>query len=228
MAGKKNERLIDLTHARWREVGERLTRLLEASGRTQDELAAAMGMKRPNLTAALAGRRSINAERVSRAAAFLEVQAHEIDPAFESSVRRIPLAGEISAGLPVEAYEQKDRYIMVPADWALPKKVFAIYVRGDSMRDAGIYDGDFVIVREAKTGRHGDIVAFAQEGQTALRRLHEDDRRHGWLVDEELNPRRPRERPGRAREAVGASDAVHVLEGAEELELAGSRRELRR
>ena len=73
----------------------------------------------------------------------------------------IPLLGAIPAGLPVEAVEQPDRCIAVDADTIRLQKnsrTFALEVRGDSMIDAGILDGDFIVARAQTIADPGDIV----------------------------------------------------------------------
>jgi len=96
----------------------------------------------------------------------------------ESGVRRIPLLGAIAAGRPLLAVENIEEQIDV--DSRLIAKggvVFALRVKGDSMRDAGIYDGDYVFVRKQQTAENGDIVAaLIGDEATVKRYFHEGNR----------------------------------------------------
>jgi len=89
-----------------------------------------------------------------------------------SHLRAIPVFGLIPAGLPADQIQEPDRRIVVDTDFlqlARTAKTFALEVRGDSMRDAGILDRDVVIL-EAIPPRHRDIVAALIDGETTLKR----------------------------------------------------------
>jgi repressor LexA len=73
--------------------------------------------------------------------------------------RSVPLLGRIAAGTPVLAEEHVEDIYPMPADLVGDGNVFMLEVSGDSMIDAGIQDGDFVIVRQQPTARTGEIVA---------------------------------------------------------------------
>lgn len=97
------------------------------------------------------------------------VPADEALPSFV----RVPLLGFIPAGHPVDVEQQTDRCISVDADMLkLPKnaRTFAVRVKGDSMINAGIHDGDYVIL-EHRPAVDGDIVAAAIDGEMTLKRL---------------------------------------------------------
>ena len=83
----------------------------------------------------------------------------------------VPLHGRIAAGLPVEALES-DRSLAVPAALLGPGDHYALEVSGDSMIDAGIFDGDTVIIRKGDTASNGDIiVALVDDEEATLKRL---------------------------------------------------------
>ncbi|MGI9860289.1 transcriptional repressor LexA [Moorella naiadis] len=71
----------------------------------------------------------------------------------------VPLLGKITAGQPILAVENIEDVYPLPADLAGTKDAFMLQVRGDSMIEAGILDGDFLIVRPQDTAENGDIVA---------------------------------------------------------------------
>ena len=78
----------------------------------------------------------------------------------------VPLHGRIAAGLPVEALES-DRSLSVPAALLGPGEHFALEVSGDSMIDAGIFDGDYALIRRCDDARDGDIVVALIDNEEA-------------------------------------------------------------
>jgi repressor LexA len=84
---------------------------------------------------------------------------------------KLPLAGRIAAGTPVEAMETGETISL--ADVVGNRDVFALEVRGDSMRDEHIIDGDYVLVERARTARNGEIVvALVRGSETTLKRFY--------------------------------------------------------
>jgi repressor LexA len=87
-------------------------------------------------------------------------------PAHEAA--RLPLVGEIAAGGPLLAEENIEDYLAVPEPLSAGEEDFLLRVKGDSMIEAGILDGDYVVVRRQQTARDGDIVvALAGDDETA-------------------------------------------------------------
>ena len=85
-------------------------------------------------------------------------RAHEREA--ESNVAVLPLLGQIAAGGPLLAEENIDDYVAVPEPLSRPENdEFLLRIKGDSMRDAGILDGDYVVVRRQAAAESGDIVA---------------------------------------------------------------------
>jgi repressor LexA len=74
------------------------------------------------------------------------------------TARALPLLGQIAAGGPLLADQNVDAYIEVPEPLSKGGEEFLLKVRGDSMQDAGILDGDFVVVRRQQDARDGEIV----------------------------------------------------------------------
>ena len=82
----------------------------------------------------------------------------------------LPLLGRIAAGRPIEAVENPETISL--ADFVRSKEVFVREVRGESMRDEAILDGDYVLVEKTKTAHNGDIVVALVDGSDAtLKRL---------------------------------------------------------
>jgi len=75
-----------------------------------------------------------------------------------SEVHALPLLGQIAAGGPLLAEQNVDAYISVPEPLSRGGEEFLLRVRGDSMQDAGILEGDYVVVRRQQDARNGDIV----------------------------------------------------------------------
>lgn len=87
------------------------------------------------------------------------------------SFDRLPLMGRIVAGLPVEAIQTAESISL--ADIVGNREVFALEVRGDSMRDEHIVDGDYVLVERTRTARDGEIVvALVKGSETTLKRFY--------------------------------------------------------
>jgi repressor LexA len=82
----------------------------------------------------------------------------------------IPLLGRIAAGQPIEAIEGRDELNL--ADFLMSSDRFALQVTGNSMIDAGILDGDTVIIRQQQTATNGDLVVALIDGiEATLKRL---------------------------------------------------------
>ena len=76
-----------------------------------------------------------------------------------AEVHKLPLLGSIAAGAPLLAEENVDDYLAVPEPLSRGGEVFLLRIRGDSLSDAGILDGDLVVGRRAQDARNGEIVA---------------------------------------------------------------------
>jgi repressor LexA len=84
----------------------------------------------------------------------------------------VPVMGRIAAGTPIEAIQTKSAVINIPPDLLTAGDHFALEVRGDSMIDAGILDGDTVLIRKGEAADTGDIVvALIDEEEATLKRF---------------------------------------------------------
>lgn len=89
---------------------------------------------------------------------------------------KVPIIGIITAGLPIEAIEIEDNDINVPN---LPKgfDFYALRVRGDSMIDDGIYDGDVVVIKKQTSARNGQtVVAIVDDNQATLKKIYKEEK----------------------------------------------------
>jgi repressor LexA len=84
---------------------------------------------------------------------------HREQVAAGADVHRLPLVGEIAAGGPLLAEQNVEEYLAVPEPLARGGEEFVLRVKGDSMVNAGILDGDYVVVKRQQDARDGDIVA---------------------------------------------------------------------
>jgi repressor LexA len=82
-------------------------------------------------------------------------------------VRHVPLLGDVAAGTGVLAVEQVEELMPVPEDLTGDGELFMLRVRGESMIDAGIFDGDFVVVRVQPSADSGDVVVAGIPGEEA-------------------------------------------------------------
>jgi repressor LexA len=84
----------------------------------------------------------------------------------------VPMMGRIAAGVPIEAIQNHSHSIPVPPDMLTPGEHFALEVRGDSMIEAGILDGDTVLIRKTDAADTGDIVvALVDDEEATLKRI---------------------------------------------------------
>jgi repressor LexA len=85
----------------------------------------------------------------------------------------LPLVGRIAAGQPIEAIQNSETISL--ADFVRSKEVFVLEVRGDSMQDEHILNGDYVLVEKAKTAHNGDIVvALVDSSDATLKRFYRE------------------------------------------------------
>ncbi|TQV82987.1 transcriptional repressor LexA [Aliikangiella coralliicola] len=89
----------------------------------------------------------------------------------ESNDNELPLIGSVAAGLPIEAVENVEAYITIPEVLKRKKPTFLLRVRGDSMIDEGILDGDLIAVRKSNTAEIGQIVVARIDDEVTVKRL---------------------------------------------------------
>ncbi|MDD3765755.1 MAG: transcriptional repressor LexA [Eubacteriales bacterium] len=87
----------------------------------------------------------------------------------------VPVVGKITAGAPILAVENIEDYFPIPESFAKNKDLFILTISGDSMRDAGILDGDYVIVQKQNTAQSGDIVAALIDNEATVKTFYKTD-----------------------------------------------------
>lgn len=94
---------------------------------------------------------------------------------FHLSVSRVPLIGKVTAGLPITATENIEDYFPLPSHYTADAEVFMLSIMGDSMVEAGIHDGDYVVVRQQSTANNGDIVvAMTEDDEATVKRFYKE------------------------------------------------------
>ena len=92
------------------------------------------------------------------------------------NVRHVPLLGTVTAGLPILAVEQVECYLpFTGGHLSSDKELFALRVRGESMINAGIYDGDILFVEKTPSARNGDIVVALIEDEATVKTFYKEN-----------------------------------------------------
>lgn len=104
----------------------------------------------------------------------IEIMEDELVP--KISAVNVPIIGKVTAGQPITAIENVEDYFPLPDRYVAPdEQVFMLEVMGDSMIEAGILDGDYVIVRQQQSANNGDIVvAMTEEDEATVKRFFKE------------------------------------------------------
>lgn len=89
--------------------------------------------------------------------------------------RSVPLVGRVTAGLPILATENIEDYLVLPQSLQGRGDLFALRVQGESMIEAGIEDGDIVVLRRQETAENGEIVVAMIDDEATLKRVYYED-----------------------------------------------------
>lgn len=103
-----------------------------------------------------------------------------------AALQEVPLVGAIAAGVPITAEQHVEDVMRLPVRLTGTGNLFMLEVHGDSMIDAAICDGDFVVVREQQNAENGDIVA-ALLGDEATVKTFRQEHGHIWLIPHNPN-----------------------------------------
>ena len=87
----------------------------------------------------------------------------------------VPIVGNVAAGEPILAEQNVQDYFPIPTDMLPNEQVFMLIVRGDSMINSGIFDGDKVIVKQTNTARNGDLVVALIEDGATVKYFYKED-----------------------------------------------------
>lgn len=86
----------------------------------------------------------------------------------------VPVVGSVTAGAPILAEQNIQEYFPLPRDFSRAEEVFMLKVRGDSMINAGIFDGDMVIVNKEPAAKNGDIVVALLGDEATVKRFYKE------------------------------------------------------
>lgn len=86
----------------------------------------------------------------------------------------VPIVGKVTAGMPILAVENVEDSFPLPVDFVGNSESFMLKVRGDSMIDAGILDGDLVLVKKQNTAQNGDIVVALIEDEATVKKFYKE------------------------------------------------------
>ncbi len=120
-----------------------------------------------------------------------EEGAARVSESFQSGVQvadaaMVPLVGRIAAGVPITADQQIDEIFPLPRQLVGKGELFMLKVVGESMIDAAICDGDWVVVRQQKTAENGEIVAAMLDSEATIKVFRQRDG-HTWLLPRNSN-----------------------------------------
>lgn len=134
------------------------------------QIAAAVGLKsRSNINAQLA--QLADEGRLSN----VNGKYYPVEAAEQARIVMVPILGNIAAGVPITAIENLDGYVgYLPQKSNQGADLFALRVKGTSMIDAGIYDGDIVIVEQTPVADNGQIVAAMIDGEATVKRFYKE------------------------------------------------------
>jgi repressor LexA len=100
-----------------------------------------------------------------------------VDDSFNSTRREIvniPVVGRVAAGEPILAVQNIENYFPIPAEYLHNRVTFMLQVKGESMINAGIFDGDTIIVEEAQTARNGEIIVALVDGSATVKTFYKE------------------------------------------------------
>ena len=102
-------------------------------------------------------------------------RALEVTDGTQARGRSVPLVGRVTAGMPILAVENIEDYLVLPQSMLGRDDIFCLRVQGESMIDAGILDGDIVVLRQQDTAENGEIVVAMVEDEATLKRIFYED-----------------------------------------------------
>lgn len=90
-------------------------------------------------------------------------------------VVNVPIVGRVAAGEPILAVENVDSYFPVPAEYMPNAQTFMLKVKGESMINAGIFDGDSILVEQQSTAKNGDMVVALVDDSATVKTFYKED-----------------------------------------------------
>lgn len=116
----------------------------------------------------------------------IELRTADPSPALIPDVVKVPVVGQVTAGQPILAEENIEEYFPLPKEFVRQDTVFMLRVRGDSMRNAGIFDGDLAVVRRQSSAENGEIVVAMLENEATVKRFYREKKHIRLQPENEL------------------------------------------
>ncbi|MHB0774172.1 transcriptional repressor LexA [Halomonas sp. WWR20] len=152
---------------------------------TRAEIARALGFRSPN--AAEEHLRALDRKGVIRmipgTSRGIRLAATELDTSAPTNDQGLPIIGEVAAGSPILAAAHIDRHCPLPPDYFTPRADYLLRVRGLSMKDIGIFDGDLLAVHRTQRVQNGQIVVARLEDEVTVKRFKREGHQV-WLLAE--------------------------------------------
>ena len=104
-------------------------------------------------------------------------RALEVIDGTQSRGRSVPLVGRVTAGLPILAIDNIEEYLTLPQEMLGKDDLFCLRVQGESMIEAGILNGDIIVVREQNNAENGEIVVAMIEDEATVKRIFYEKKR---------------------------------------------------
>ncbi len=105
----------------------------------------------------------------------IQITSREFKVQNEREIVQVPLVGTVAAGLPLLAEENITDYFPIPVEMLPNKKTFMLTVKGESMINCGIYNGDRVIVEQQNTAENGEIVVALVDDSATVKRFYKEN-----------------------------------------------------
>jgi len=100
-----------------------------------------------------------------------KVQTFELE---EKRIVQLPILGKVAAGSPILAVENVEEFFPLPLDFVQTQDSYILQIKGDSMIEAGILDGDYIIVCQQNTAKNGDIVVALLEEEVTVKTFYKE------------------------------------------------------
>ena len=106
---------------------------------------------------------------------FSTESSSKISTVCTANIKQVPILGTVTAGAPILAVEQVEGYLPYTGYAAKDKSLFALRVKGESMLNAGIFDGDLVVVERTPVARNGEIVVALVEDEATVKTFYKEN-----------------------------------------------------
>lgn len=198
LGGDDRVKKIDRDLPLKREISKNIKRLLKEKGWSQIKLSEISGISKSTLSDYINCKTLINPGNVEKLAKAFNVKKSEIDPTFktqsiypvaEEKLIEIPIVGQISCGNGMIAYEEIERYEITPKSWLNGGEYFYLRAKGDSMINARIREGDFLLIRRQDDVESGEIAAVLIDEEAVLKRVYKNEQ--GNVILQSENPKYP-------------------------------------